>query len=192
MSRRPLFRRCAGPLVVAITLAGCRAPSPPDAPAATAPPADADQTVAAPAPPGAGAAATVVRVVDGDTLVVRIGGRQERLRLIGVDTPETKKPDSPVECFGTEAADRLAALLPPGAEVRLLRDVEERDDYDRLLAYLFLPDGDFVNLRLVAEGFAEALRIEPNSTFWPELSAAEAGARRERRGLWSACPVTGG
>ncbi|MPY93090.1 MAG: thermonuclease [Acidimicrobiia bacterium] len=174
-------------------LGGCRAPGPP---ATVGPPsAEAAAEVgtggapAALAPEVAGAPATVQRIVDGDTLVLRLGDRDDRVRLIGIDTPETKKPDSPVECFGPEAADRLASLAPPGAEVRLLRDVEERDDYDRLLAYLFLPDGDFVNLRMVAEGYATTLRIEPNVTFAPELGTAESAASRAGLGLWGACPA---
>ena len=85
-------------------------------------------------PPGA---ATVVRAVDGDTLVVTLAtGGTETVRLIGVDTPETVAPRRPVECFGPEAAAALAALVPPGTEVRLSRDVEPRDRYDRLLAYV--------------------------------------------------------
>lgn len=200
--RHPHRRRRLTPLVaiglLLVALGGCRAPSPPAAAAPTEPPASQGDAVADLGPPGggvapedAGAPATVERVVDGDTLVVRLGGQQDRVRLIGIDTPETKKPDSPVECFGPEAADRLTALTPPGAEVRMLRDVEERDVYDRLLAYVFLPDGDFVNLRLVTEGFATTLSIEPNTAFAPEFSAAEAAARQARLGLWGACPGAG-
>src|SRR6476469_2975663 len=78
--------------------------------------------------------ATVTRVVDGDTIVVRIGGRDENVRVLGIDTPETHKPDTPVECYGPEASNRLVALLPAGTVVRLVRDVESRDRYGRLLA----------------------------------------------------------
>jgi micrococcal nuclease len=178
--------------LAALALGGCRAPGPPPA----AQPLDAPRTAAtavpvagqAQRPEQAGVAAVVVRVVDGDTVDVRVDGRDERIRLIGIDTPETKKPGSPVECFGPEAADRLAALLPVGSEVRLLGDVEPRDDYGRLLAYVFLPDGRFVNLSLVADGYATTLRIEPNTSFSPELRAAEAAASTGRVGLWAACP----
>jgi micrococcal nuclease len=137
--------------------------------------------------PAAGEA-TVQRVVDGDTLVVRLGPEDETVRLIGIDTPETHKPNTPVECFGPEAAARLAELLPDGAVVRLERDVEERDRYGRLLAYVHrVPDGVFVNHELVAGGFAAPLRIAPNVARTDELAEAAGTARREARGLWARC-----
>ena len=77
--------------------------------------------------------AVVERVVDGDTLVARIGNRSETVRLIGVDTPESVAPTRPVQCFGKEASHFLAAALPAGTEITLVRDVEARDVYDRLL-----------------------------------------------------------
>ena len=80
--------------------------------------------------------ATVTDVVDGDTIDVAIGGRDERVRLIGIDTPETKKPDSPIECFGPEASAFTSDLLPAGTEVRIERDIVGRDDYGRLLGYV--------------------------------------------------------
>jgi micrococcal nuclease len=96
--------------------------------------------------------ATVVRVIDGDTIVVHIGERDENTRLLGIDTPETHKPNTPVECFGPEASDRMAALLPPGTVVRLVRDVEARDRYGRLLAYVYRDgDGLFVDRTMVDE-----------------------------------------
>jgi micrococcal nuclease len=136
-----------------------------------------------------GPTATVVRVVDGDTLEVRLGGRGERVRLIGIDTPESVKPDSPVECFGKEASARLEALLPPGAEVEVVRDAELRDPYGRLLAYLFRrSDGLFVNLAMVTDGYANQLTIPPNVTFADDFRAAVGQARRDGVGLWRACP----
>jgi micrococcal nuclease len=142
------------------------------------------------AAPPAGSA-TVVRPVDGDTVVVEIEGHEEPVRLIGIDTPESVAEDRPVECYGPEAKVRLAELLPPGAEVRLERDVEARDRYDRLLAYVHRAgDGAFVNRVLVDEGFAEASAFPPNTTRQAELDAAEAEARGARRGLWSACGGT--
>ena len=130
----------------------------------------------------------VVRVVDGDTVVVELGGQEESVRLLGIDTPESVDPRSPVECFGKEAAARTATLLPPGTEVRLVRDVEARDRYDRLLAYVYrLDDGTFINLALVADGFAAVLTYPPNVAYAEELTAAAAMARSEGRGLWSAC-----
>ena len=132
--------------------------------------------------------ATVVRVIDGDTIVVRIGGREENVRLLGIDTPETHKPDTPVECYGPEAADRMAALLPDGTVVRLVRDVDARDRYGRLLAYVYRDsDGLFIDLMMVSEGFAGTLAIPPNLAHRGELDAAAAAAQTAKRGLWQAC-----
>jgi micrococcal nuclease len=131
--------------------------------------------------------ASVVRVVDGDTVEVQVGGREETVRLIGIDTPETVDPRSPVECFGAEASDRSKALLPEGTEVRLVADVEPRDRYDRLLAYVYRDDGTFVNLALVEDGYASVLTYPPNVAHVDEFTAAAARAREEGRGLWAAC-----
>ncbi|MFP5255088.1 MAG: thermonuclease family protein [Acidimicrobiia bacterium] len=142
----------------------------------------------APRPAGHG---VVTHPVDGDTVDVRIEGAVERVRLIGIDTPESVSEDRPVECFGPEAKARLAELLPVGTEVRIERDVEARDRYGRLLAYVFRAGDDLhVNRALVAEGFAEARRYEPNVTRQAELDAAEAEARAGQRGLWPACGST--
>ena len=131
---------------------------------------------------------TVEHVVDGDTIVVHIGGRDERVRLIGIDTPETVDPRKPVQCFGKEASNRTKALLPEGTAVRLERDVEARDHYGRLLAYVFrVNDGTFVNLALAEEGYALPLTIPPNVAYADRFAAAAADARREERGLWGAC-----
>lgn len=132
-----------------------------------------------------------MQVIDGDTIEVRIGGVSERVRMIGIDTPETVAPDRPVECFGPEASQRTKDLLPPGAEVRLERDVEARDRYGRLLAYVIRAEDELhVNQVLVAEGFAEARGYEPNVTRQGELDAAEIEARAAGRGLWPACGGT--
>jgi micrococcal nuclease len=131
--------------------------------------------------------ASVVRVVDGDTVEVQVGGREETVRLIGIDTPETVDPRSPVECFGVEASARTKALLPEGTEVRLAADVEPRDRYDRLLAYVYRDDGTFVNLALVEDGYASVLTYPPNVAHVDEFTAAAARARDEGRGLWAAC-----
>ena len=129
--------------------------------------------------------------VDGDTVDVAIAGDVERVRLIGIDTPESVAQDRPVECFGPEAKARLAELLPEGTEVRLERDVEARDRYGRLLAYVFRAGDDLhVNLRLVEEGFAEARRFEPNVAHQAELDQAEAQAKAVGAGLWPVCGST--
>jgi micrococcal nuclease len=139
-------------------------------------------------PPPADGTATVTGVVDGDTIDVRIGGRDERVRLIGVDTPETKKPNSPVECFGPEASEYTASLLPVGTPVRMERDVVGRDDYGRLLGYVHRLDDDlFVNLELLHQGLAVPLTIEPNSTHRAQFVEAARSAQGAGRGLWSAC-----
>ncbi len=141
-----------------------------------------------PAPPGT---ARVVHPVDGDTVVVDIDGQEERVRFIGIDTPESVAPNRPVECFGPEAKKRTAALLPSGTLVRLERDVEARDKYDRLLAYVIRDDDDlFVNRLLVEEGYAESIAFPPNTTRQGELDAAEADARADHRGLWATCGGT--
>ena len=144
-------------------------------------------------PAGGPGTAAVEEVVDGDTLAVRLdGGRRERVRLLGIDTPESVKRDTPVECFAREAAARLRALLPGGTPVRLVRDVEERDRYGRLLAYVYRqPDGLFVNLDLVRGGYAQLLTYPPNVAHAEELRRAAADARRARRGLWGSCPAAG-
>lgn len=148
-----------------------------------------DGSPAAPDEPGA---AVVSRIVDGDTLRARIAGRTETVRLIGIDTPESVKPGTPVECFAKEAAARLGELVPPGTVVRLERDVEARDRYGRLLAYVFRRrDGVFVNLALARDGFANVATYPPNVAHTADFVAAVAEARRADRGLWGACPTKG-
>jgi micrococcal nuclease len=144
----------------------------------------------APSPRPAGLG-VVTHPVDGDTVDVDVGGVDERVRLIGIDTPESVARDRPIECFGLEAKARLAELLPPGTEVRLERDVEARDRFGRLLAYVFRTRDDLhVNLSLVQDGFAEARRFEPNVARQAELDRAEDAARAANRGLWPACGGT--
>ena len=135
-----------------------------------------------------GANATVVRVVDGDTVQVDIAGRREKVRLIGIDTPETVKPDTPVQCFGPEASAFTKQLLPEGTAVRIERDVEARDDYGRLLGYVYrTADGLFVNLEIVAQGYAALLTFPPNVAHVDEFVAAARAAERANLGLWGAC-----
>jgi micrococcal nuclease len=136
--------------------------------------------------------AEVVRVVDGDTIVVAIAGVDERVRLIGIDTPESVDPRSPVDCFGLEASAAAKALLPEGTEVQLVRDVEARDRYDRLLAYVYkVDDGTFVNRALAEQGYAEVATFPPNVAHTEELVAAVARARAGGLGLWGACDPPG-
>jgi micrococcal nuclease len=136
--------------------------------------------------------ATVEHVIDGDTVVALVQGRDEHVRLIGIDTPETVAPNKPVMCFGPEASAETHRLLPDGTKVRLVRDTEARDAYGRLLAYVYrADDGVFVNLALAQGGFADVLAIPPNTAHGDELRAAVTDARRARRGLWGACESFG-
>ena len=140
-----------------------------------------------PAPPTAGAA-EVVRVVDGDTVVLRLASGEESVRLIGIDTPETVKPNTPVQCFGPEASAHTHELLPDGTRVRVTRDAEARDHFGRLLLYVWRADDDrFVNLDLATGGFARPLSIAPNTAHAADVAAAVDDARRAGRGLWSRC-----
>jgi micrococcal nuclease len=133
--------------------------------------------------------AQVVRVVDGDTIRVRVDGHTERVRYIGVDTPESVKPGTPVQCFAKRASAANAALVA-GRSVRLVGDVEQRDRYGRLLAYVYRePDGAFVNAELVRDGFARTMTIAPNVAHARELADLARQARRAGRGLWAACPI---
>jgi micrococcal nuclease len=132
--------------------------------------------------------ASVVRVVDGDTLVVDIDGVEERVRLIGIDTPESVAPDRPVECYGKEASERMEELVPPGTPIHLARDIEARDQYERLLAYVYrADDGLHVNLDQVVGGYAEASSYPPNTALQPEFDHAQRQAREADAGLWGAC-----
>lgn len=129
--------------------------------------------------------ASVTRVVDGDTFEARIGGEDEDIRLIGIDTPETVKPDTPVQCFGPQASHFTHRLLE-GRTVQLVPGVEQRDIYGRLLAYVHLGDR-FVNAMLIRRGLARTLTIPPNDRYAPFLRRLEIAAARGGRGLWSAC-----
>jgi micrococcal nuclease len=133
----------------------------------------------------ASAAAFVTRVVDGDTIEARIGGEVEDVRYIGVDTPETVKPDEPVQCFGPRASAFNHELVE-GRRVRLVFGAERRDVYGRLLAYVYLGER-FVNATLVRRGLARTLTIAPNDRFAPLFEALELRAARAGRGLWGAC-----
>lgn len=139
--------------------------------------------------PAAGAgsvAARVVRVIDGDTAVVALPGNPtERVRYIGIDTPEDVKPGTPVQCFSRRAAARNAQLVE-GRRVRLRFDAERRDHYGRLLAYVYR-NADFINARLVAEGFARPYPYPPNTAHAGEFARLARRAAARGRGLWSRC-----
>ena len=130
-------------------------------------------------------AAEVVRVVDGDTIEARIGNEVEDVRLIGIDTPETVKPGTPVQCFG-ERASHFTKRRLTGQRARLVFGVERRDVYGRLLAYAYLGDR-FFNPILVRRGLARTLTIPPNDRFAVRFRRLELAAARVGRGLWGAC-----
>ena len=145
-------------------------------------------TTTAPAPGELEANAIIDDVIDGDTVDVIITGREERVRLIGIDTPETKKPNSPIECFGPEATAFTEALLPIGTPVYIERDVVNRDDFGRLLGYVYrADDGIFVNYEIMRQGFAQPLSIPPNDTFAELFADAARAAEADDAGLWAAC-----
>jgi Micrococcal nuclease (thermonuclease) homologs len=132
--------------------------------------------------------ATMLRVVDGDTVDVTIDGQSERVRLIGIDTPETKKPNTPVQCYGPEATTFTKSLLPADTPLHLERDVVARDDYGRMLAYVYLVgDGTFVNMSIIRQGYARPLTIPPNVAHADEFVQAARTAEANNIGLWSGC-----
>ncbi|GED66469.1 hypothetical protein BRE01_01710 [Brevibacillus reuszeri] len=124
--------------------------------------------------------ATVKRVVDGDTFELESG---EKVRMIGMDTPETVKPNHPVEPYGKEASNYTKELLT-GQKVTLKFDAEPYDKYKRLLAYVYMSDGTFVNEKLVRDGYARIMTIPPNVAHADLFLEAEREAREQNRGLW--------
>ena len=130
----------------------------------------------------------VLRIVDGDTIKVRLGDRTETVRYLGVDTPETVKPNTPVQCYGKQASEYNRRQVE-GRQVRLRYSVERRDRYGRLLAYVYV-DGSkrSINADLVARGYGEELVIPPNVEHAERYRRLEQEARNRRLGLWGACP----
>lgn len=167
--------RLAAIALTAVACAGC---------------SEVDAPSAAPAAGGAGEEAVVTRVVDGDTLIARLGGDDVRVRMLGVDAPESVAEDRPVECFGPQASARTKALLPKGTPVTLATDPTQGrfDRFDRLLAEVSVAGAArTINERLIAEGYAEVFRGDGRGRLQPRLRAAESAAREAGLGLWSAC-----
>lgn len=123
---------------------------------------------------------TVKRVVDGDTFETT---DNEKVRLIGVDTPETVKPNTPVQPYGKEASDFTKKQLT-NKRVGLELDVSPKDKYGRTLAYVYLEDGTFYNGLLVQEGYAKAFTVPPNVKYADEFVKWQKKAREEKKGLW--------
>jgi micrococcal nuclease len=132
-----------------------------------------------------------VRIVDGDTIRVALPAGEEAVRYIGIDTPESVKPGSPVECFAKRAS-AFNARLVEGQRVRLVYDVERRDRYGRLLAYVYRAgDGLFVNAELVRRGYATVATFPPNVAHEREFRRLARRARLSGRGLWAECEGAG-
>jgi micrococcal nuclease len=159
-----------------------------------------DLSVQAPATfnsePGGFEEGRVTRVVDGDTIEVEIlsvadgpgagdtvVGYEYDVRFLGIDTPESVKPGSPVECFGREASNATKALLE-GQTVRLVKDVEDEDRFGRILRYVYLGD-ELANARLVVNGYASVFTYPPNVRHADLFVQLERDARENDRGLWS-------
>jgi micrococcal nuclease len=131
----------------------------------------------------------VTRVVDGDTLIARVGAEDVRVRLIGIDTPETVAPNQPVECYGPPASAFTRRRLE-GRDVELEFDVERLDRYGRTLAYVWL-GGELFNETLVREGYAVITTFPPDVRYVDRFVAAQRAAREQHLGLWGACWVEG-
>lgn len=123
--------------------------------------------------------AVVTKIIDGDTIELNSG---EKIRYIGIDTPETRDPRRSVECFGKEASNKNATLVL-NKEVRLEKDVSERDKYGRLLRYVYVGD-ELINETLVRQGFATAVQFPPDVKYADRFSLAEEMAQAEKLGLW--------
>ena len=147
-------------LLAVLALAGCAGPA------------------ADPAEPGERRSARVTKHTDGDTLWLSGIGK---VRLIGVDTPEVY---GGVECYGREASAFVERTLPLGSEVRYQLGVDDRDRYERALAYVWLRDGRFLNRLLAARGYAQPLTVPPNVEYEDVFVRAARRAREAGRGLW--------
>ena len=128
----------------------------------------------------------VVKVVDGDTLVIEIDGKNVTLRLIGLDTPETVDPRKPVQCFGKEASAKAKQILS-GSSIRLETDPSQDtyDKYGRTLAFVFLKDGTLFNKYMIAEGYGHEYTYNLPYKYQTEFKAAEKAAREGKKGLWA-------
>jgi micrococcal nuclease len=173
--------RSLGPLLLVLALTGCTS---------VAPSEPVQALPGLPVPAGA-QEATVVRLVDGDTVILRGRGvgplpaEPTRVRLLLVDTPEVHTAQ---ECFGEQASERADQLLPDGSRVRVEADRDPEDRFERALLHVWSSDGVNVGEALVREGFATVLQVDPNVRYLEQFEAAEQEARRADRGLWSACP----
>lgn len=142
-----------------------------------------------PAPPANAFTATVVWISDGDTIGAKTAERNEiHVRLIGIDSPETKKPNSPVECYGPAATKELTRLIPRGSTIIAAYQDFRIDKYGRDLWDIWLPDGRFVQGAMVNGGFARTLTFGGTNRYAPYLKQVEARAKANRVGMWGLCP----
>jgi micrococcal nuclease len=139
-------------------------------------------------------AGSVIRVVDGDTIHADVDGVDEKIRIIGMDSPESQKPNTPVECFAKQATKAAQGLLAPGDRITLQRDPTQhkRDRYGRLLAHVFLADGSLFAETMIRHGWAvhDIYQGVP-SIYADRLQAAEDAAEAEQAGLWSPTTCNG-
>ena len=134
---------------------------------------------------------TINHYVDGDTIAVNMNGAVETVRFIGVDTPETHKPNTPVQCFGPDAAAHTKAVISKFGKVRLEADPLDtnRDRYGRLLRYVYLPDGTLLDKQIIQQGYGFAYLSFPFSKK-SDFAAAQQAAQTAKLGLWAACRPT--
>lgn len=149
--------------------------------------------------------ATVLYVTDGDTIKVKIDGRKESVRLIGIDAPESKHNDraykqafrsatdvDTIVNLGRQSKEHLSKLIPENSVVKLEQDVEPRDRYGRMLAYVYLPDGSMANERMLEMGYASTLTIPPNVKYVDRFTNAAKTGRSANRGLWASSSFLNG
>ncbi len=133
----------------------------------------------------------VLKIIDGDTLVVDVRGKRETIRLLGIDTPETVDPRKPVQCFGKAASDKMKSFVQ-NKSVILVDDRTQgnRDKYNRLLRYMYLPDSKrtFINGEMVKQGYAFSYRHYPTSML-SKFNSFEKYAKEHNAGLWRSCPL---
>jgi micrococcal nuclease len=144
-------------------------------------------TITYPPLPGGLDRAVIERVVDGDTFIARVNGRRERVRLLGIDTPESVDERQLVECFGKEASARAQELLTPDSTVLLEADRSQnnRDQFDRLLRYAWFEDGRLFNMQMIAEGYAYEYTYNVPYKYRDQFKEVQQQASSNNRGLWS-------
>ena len=138
-------------------------------------------------PPASASGYLVTSIVDGDTIKVMMGDQLETVRLLAINTPETHKPGTPVECYGPEASAHLQELIGTSRVILTSDTIQgDRDRYGRLLRYVYLPDGTLVNAKMVADGYALAYTALKSDQL-DKILSLELLARSQNLGLWAEC-----